>query len=89
MRGDDHDRRAGRGLLEFAEGREAVHARELDIEEHHVGRVQFGFGESVFGGGRDRNAVLVALERAPQRPRDRLFVVDDEDGVWHVSRGCS
>jgi hypothetical protein len=88
VRGDDDDRRVRRDGAQFRERGEAVHAGQAHVEEHDIRRVASGFSESVFGGRGDIDAVLLALERAPQRPRDGFFVVDDENGMRHAHRGA-
>jgi hypothetical protein len=87
VRGDDHDRRVRHRLAKLPERGEAVHAGQSHVEEHHVRRVAARLREPVLGGRGHLDAVLLALERPAQRPRDRLLVVDNQYGVRHVGLG--
>ena len=80
VRGDDDDAGRRGDLAELRERRESVHAGQPHVEEDDVGRMLAGLREPVLRGGRDRDRVLLALERPPQGPGDRLLVVDDQDG---------
>ena len=75
---------AGATVFSSAQRGEAVHAGQPHVEEDDVGRVRCGLREPVLGGRGDGDAVALALERPPQRPGDRLLVVDDQDGVSHA-----
>ena len=83
--GHHDDRHARRGLLEMLHRRQAVHARQADIEHDHIRPRVAGRGEALFGrdGGRGRMAQL--LGQLGQTPADALFVVDDEE-VGHGGR---
>jgi hypothetical protein len=67
--------------------RQAVHARHLDVHEHHVG---VGRGDDFHGGGavvglaHDFQIVL-RLQDQPQAGAHQMLVVDQHDADAHAS----
>ncbi len=87
MSSDDNDGRIVRQLAQFAEGREAIHTGEPNVEDDGIG-VMFGSEiKGRFRRGRDVDTVASAFKGFAKRPGDRFFVVHDEEGFGRHS--CS
>ena len=80
MRGNDEDRGCRRRSFQFGECGQAVHAGKAHVEENDIRRAGRGLLKSGLGGRRHGHAKPLALEGALQRPRNRLLIVDNQDG---------
>jgi hypothetical protein len=79
-RGQDEDRHLGARRAEPAEDLEAVHARQADVEHDEVGRLVDREVEALLAGPRDRDLVALLLQGVLDAARDRVLVLDDQDG---------
>ncbi len=80
-RGEDHDRRRLRLLVERAQDLEPVELGQAEIEEHEVGAAGGVERLPAVSGGRD--LVALAGEELLERPADGTVVVDHEHAGGH------
>ena len=79
--GGDHDDRDVRAAPQLSADVAAVAVGQAQVEQHEVGPLLGGGAQRVGRrGGQDR-AEPLALERVPERLRDRRLVLDEEDRV--------
>ena len=73
----EHDHRHMAPLAQALEHGDALHVRQPEVEQHHVGRALRGLGDAFLAGGGFRDAVAVRLQAHAQQPAHLQFVVDD------------
>jgi hypothetical protein len=81
--GDDDDHRMGAGFPEPFEQFDTVHVRQKDVQKHHIkgscGKQLNGF----LGSSSDPHPVSVLFENTRQQVLDALFIVYDQNTLFH------
>ena len=83
-RREHEDRHLAAGRADPTQDLEAIDARKADIEHDQIRRLARGDLQPLFAGARDPDVVALLLERVLDAARDRIFVLDDQDGRTHV-----
>ena len=79
VRGDDDDLCIREIGLDLVEHLQAVGVRQLQVEQHNIGRAVLQDFESLRSRARGFDVVAVALQERFEREQNRPFIVDDQD----------
>ncbi len=84
---NDGDRRP---LPKPADDLQAIHVREAEVEDDHVGLTGGRIGQRIGSRGRLEQAVTLTGECRAQEPSNRQLVLDEKDGrIRHPPEPCS
>ena len=82
--GQDEDRHLAARGTDASEDLEAVDAGQADVEHDEIGCLARGDLEPLLAGAGDADVVPLLLERVLDPSRDRVLVLDDQDGRTHA-----